>query len=98
MTRYVQEQTCVNGGVSGTTFGRPGQNAMISDVRAGKISPVIVKDLNRFGRDYIGTGKFIDVIFPSDADSEQDGYELRRKHKCLTAKRKKPLAAKKSGF
>ena len=71
LTRYVQEQgwrlvqTYVDDGVSGTTFDRPGLNAIISDVRAGKINLVIVKDLSRFGRDYIETGKFIDVIFPS---------------------------------
>ena len=71
LTRYVQEQgwnliqTYVDDGVSGTTFDRPGLNAMISDVRAGKINLVIVKDLSRFGRDYIETGKYIDVIFPS---------------------------------
>ena len=64
LTRYVQEQgwrlvqTYVDDGVSGTTFDRPGLNTMISDVRAGKINLVI-------GRDYIETGKFIDVIFPS---------------------------------
>ena len=71
LTRYVQEQgwrlvqTYVDDGVSGTTFDRHGLNAMISDVRAGKINLVIVKDLSRFGRDYIETGKFIDVIFSS---------------------------------
>ena len=38
---------------------------MISDVRKGKINLIVVKDLSRFGRDYIETGKYIDVIFPS---------------------------------
>ena len=71
LSRYVHEQgwnlvsTYVDDGVSGTTFDRPGLNAMISDVRKGKINLVIVKDLSRFGRDYIETGKYIDVIFPS---------------------------------
>ena len=39
--------------MSGTTFDRPGLNAMISEIRAGKINLVIVKALSRFGRDYI---------------------------------------------
>ena len=38
---------------------------MISDARKGKINLIVVKDLSRFGRDYIETGKYIDVIFPS---------------------------------
>ena len=71
LTRYVHEQgwnlvsTYVDDGVSGTTFDRPGLNAMIADVRKGKINLIVVKDLSRFGRDYIETGKYIDVIFPS---------------------------------
>ena len=71
LTRYVQEQgwdlvsTYIDDGVSGTTFDRPGLNQMIADVRAGKINLIVVKDLSRFGRDYIETGKYIDVIFPS---------------------------------
>ena len=71
LTRYVQEQgwnlisTYVDDGVSGTTFDRAGLNEMISDVKKGKINLILVKDLSRFGRDYIETGKYIDVIFPS---------------------------------
>lgn len=71
LNRYVREQgwslvsTYVDDGVSGTTFDRPGLNEMISDARKGKINLVVVKDLGRFGRDYIETGRYIDVIFPS---------------------------------
>ena len=71
LTRYVQEQgwnlisTYVDDGVSGTTFDRAGLNEMISDAKKGKINLILVKDLSRFGRDYIETGKYIDVIFPS---------------------------------
>jgi len=71
LTRYVHEQgwnlisTYVDDGVSGTTFDRQGLNEMISDARKGKINLILVKDLSRFGRDYIETGKYIDVIFPS---------------------------------
>ena len=71
LTRYVQEQgwnlisTYVDDGVSGTTFDRVGLNEMISDAKKGKINLILVKDLSRFGRDYIETGKYIDVIFPS---------------------------------
>lgn len=71
LARHVQEQgwnlvsTYVDDGVSGTTFDRPGLNQMIDDARDGKINLIIVKDLSRFGRDYIETGKYIDVIFPA---------------------------------
>ena len=71
LSRYVHEQgwnlaaTYVDDGVSGTTFDRPGLNEMLADARSGKINLILVKDLSRFGRDYIEVGNFIDVIFPS---------------------------------
>lgn len=37
---------------------------MISDIKIGKINCVIVKDLSRFGRDYIDTGRYLERIFP----------------------------------
>lgn len=52
-------------GISGTTFDRPEFNRMIEDVNVGKINCVIVKDLSRFGRDYIEAGRYIQKIFPA---------------------------------
>lgn len=49
-------------GVSGTTFTRPDFMRMMDDVRAGKIDCIIVKDLSRFGRDYLETGNYIETI------------------------------------
>ena len=51
-------------GVSGTTFDRPDFMRMMDDVRAGKIDCIIVKDLSRFGRDYLETGNYIETILP----------------------------------
>jgi len=51
-------------GYSGVDFLRPGFQAMIEDIRAGKINCVIVKDFSRFGRNYIEVGKYLENIFP----------------------------------
>lgn len=50
-------------GVSGTTFDRPGFKAMIAEVEAGKVACVVVKDMSRFGRDYLKVGFYTDVLF-----------------------------------
>lgn len=36
----------------------------MQDVRTGKIQCIVVKDLSRFGRDYIETGNYLETIFP----------------------------------
>ena len=51
-------------GYSGSDFNRPGFQAMIEDIKSGDINCVIVKDLSRFGREYIDSGKYIERIFP----------------------------------
>lgn len=51
-------------GISGVTFDRPGFNTVMADVRAKVADCVVVKDLSRFGRDYIETGRYIEEIFP----------------------------------
>ena len=55
----------VDDGVSGVTFDREGFQAMLADIKAGKIARVLVKDMSRFGRDYLQVGMFTDVLFPS---------------------------------
>ena len=52
-------------GCTGTNFNRPGFQRMIQDIEAGKINCVIVKDLSRFGRDYIDMGHYLERYFPS---------------------------------
>ena len=54
----------VDDGYSGTDFDRPGIQKLLADAQLGKINIVVVKDLSRFGRNYIEVGRYIDYIFP----------------------------------
>lgn len=51
-------------GYSGVNFDRPDFQRMMNDVRSRKINCIIVKDLSRFGRNYIESGKYMEQIFP----------------------------------
>ena len=51
-------------GCTGTDFDRPDFQRMLNDLRAGIINCVIVKDLSRFGRNYVGVGEYLEHIFP----------------------------------
>lgn len=70
LTRYCEEQgwndysVYCDDGVSGTTFDRPGVSKLIEDAKEGLINLILVKDLSRFGRNYIQVGQFTDYLFP----------------------------------
>lgn len=51
-------------GKSGRNFKRDGFERMMADIRGKKINCVVVKDLSRFGRNFIETGNYIEKIFP----------------------------------
>ena len=54
----------VDDGWSGTSFARPSFERMMEDIRSRRINCVIVKDLSRFGRNYIDAGEYIEKVFP----------------------------------
>ena len=51
-------------GYSGVNFNRPGFQSLIAEVEAGKIGTIIVKDMSRFGRNYLQVGFYTEVMFP----------------------------------
>lgn len=55
----------VDDGYSGSNFERPQFQLMMDDIKKGIVDCVVVKDLSRFGREYIDSGKYIERIFPA---------------------------------
>lgn len=51
-------------GYSGTNFNRPGFNSMLVEIEAGRVGTVIVKDMSRFGRNYLQVGFYTEMMFP----------------------------------
>ena len=72
LTRYARERNFPNvsvysdDGWSGTNFERPDWKRLISDIEAGKVGIVLVKDLSRVGRDYLRVGFYTEVTFPQN--------------------------------
>lgn len=73
-------------GYTGTNFDRPAFRRMEEDIAQGKVDCVLVKDLSRFGRDYIEMGRYLERVFPAQGvrfiaindhvDSERGRYDL----------------------
>ncbi len=51
-------------GYSGTNFNRPGFTALLEEIEAGRVETLVVKDLSRFGRNYLQVGYYTEVVFP----------------------------------
>ncbi len=70
LTKYVAERgwhitdEYIDDGYSGTNFERPEVQRLLEDAKTGRIDTIIVKDLSRFGRNYILVGQYVDYIFP----------------------------------
>ena len=71
LTRYAKEhgytnlKILVDDGYTGTNFNRPGVQEGFDLVKQGLVGCWLVKDLSRFGRDYLTVGQYTDIIFPS---------------------------------
>ena len=71
LTRYAAEhgftntRTLVDDGYSGTDFNRPGFQEAVSLVERGLVGTFIVKDMSRFGRDYLQVGTYTELVFPA---------------------------------
>ena len=82
---YVSSRDCldiydtyIDNGESGADFERPAWNRMMDDIRSGKVNCIAVKDLSRFGRNYIETCEMLEKIFPFMGVrfiSINDGYD-----------------------
>lgn len=72
LNKYAEEHGIFNvkfyadDGFSGTNFNRPDFKALLADCEAKKISTVIVKDMSRFGRNYLMVGYYTEIYFPEN--------------------------------
>jgi len=57
----LNQQVFTDSGVRGTTFDRDGFKAMIAEMEAGNVATIIVKDMSRFGRDYLKVGFYTEL-------------------------------------
>lgn len=58
----------VDDGYSGTNFNRPDWQRLIGMINEDKIGIIIVKDMSRFGRDYLQVGMYTEMLFPAQSD------------------------------
>lgn len=70
LTKYAKDHGIINykvykdDGYSGTSFKRPGFQEMMADIESGLVGMVVVKDMSRFGRNYLEVGLYTEIRFP----------------------------------
>ena len=89
LTRYAKDNGFGNiryfadDGYTGTNFNRPAFQEMLAEIENGNVGTVIVKDLSRFGREYLMTGYYTEMVLPeynvrfiavSDGVDSEEGY------------------------
>ncbi len=62
---FKNTRVLVDDGYTGTNFNRPGVQEGLALVEQGLVGTWIVKDMSRFGRDYLQVGRFTEIVFPS---------------------------------
>ena len=82
----VMAECYADDGYTGTNFQRPAFQRMLRDIENGRIRCVLVKDLSRFGRDYIETGRYLERWLPEhgarfiavtdNIDSDRGAYDM----------------------
>ena len=75
---YAVYREYADDGFSGTTYDRPAFQDLLTDIEAGRVNLVITRDLSRLGRDYILTGQYTEIYFPSKGVryiAVNDGYD-----------------------
>ena len=55
----------VDDGFSGVNFERPGFKQMMEDLQAKRVDCIVCKDLSRFARNYIDSGRYLEKVFPT---------------------------------
>ena len=61
---FTNVQHFTDDGYTGRNFNRPGFQAMLAEIEAGRVGTVIVKDMSRFGRNYLQVGFYTEILFP----------------------------------
>ena len=91
LNRYIQThpdigtdfEELIDDGYTGTSFQRPGMKKLLSLVEADQVDTVIVKDLSRFGRNYLEAGYYIELVFPAHRTrliAVNDHYDSIERH------------------
>lgn len=61
---YINIKHYTDDGYTGRNFNRPAFKALLKDIEEGKVGTVIVKDMSRFGRNYLQVGFYTEMLFP----------------------------------